>query len=373
MTQPTASIRDTWRLTAICSAMHLLVDGLCVCSLYLLSMGLVAQQILAMFIAYNVLAFLTQPLTGALADRMRQRHWLLLASVLLLTLAVLATVAVPRFGLVAEGTMLVAAMLGMGNSLFHVWGGKQVAITTRNDIRALGMFVSTGVLGLSLGYVFFSWIMLCLFLLAISVLAVAYLHGEAQRDAQILTLNSKLSILNSQLSARPKDACAARTLNSQLLTITALLLLMGVVMLRSYVGQGFSLGAGVGAGDGGDLQSPVPARLVLLAGAVSMLGKMSGGWIARRWGIITSFALMVVVAALCFYIVTGWHRGLQIPSITCPNTGMALAILLVGAFAVNCTMPITLYLANAVLPGREGLAFGLLAAALIPGYLLATL
>ena len=144
-------------------------------------------------------------------------------------------------------------------------------------------------------------------------------------------------------------------------------------MLRSYVGQGFSLGAGVGAGDGGDLQSPVPARLVLLAGAVSMLGKMSGGWIARRWGIITSFALMVVVAALCFYIVTGWHRGLEIPSITCPNTGMALAVLLVGAFAVNCTMPITLYLANAVLPGREGLAFGLLAAALIPGYLLATL
>ena len=166
---------------------------MCVCSLYLLSMGLVAQQILAMFIAYNVLAFLTQPLTGALADRMRQRHWLLLASVLLLTLAVLATVAVPRFGLVAEGTMLVAAMLGMGNSLFHVWGGKQVAITTRNDIRALGMFVSTGVLGLSLGYVLFSWTLLCLFLLAISVLAVAYLHGEASvccRDnAQLTALN----------------------------------------------------------------------------------------------------------------------------------------------------------------------------------------
>ena len=38
---------------------------------------------------------------------------------------------------------------------------------------------------------------------------------------------------------------------------------------------------------------------------------------------------------------------------------------------VNCTMPITLYLANVVLAGREGLAFGILAAALIPGYLLA--
>lgn len=45
-----------------------------------------------------------------------------------------------------------------------------------------------------------------------------------------------------------------------------------------------------------------------------------------------------------------------------------MVVLLVGLFAVNTTMPVTLYLANAVLPRREGLAFGLLAAALIPGY-----
>ena len=38
---------------------------------------------------------------------------------------------------------------------------------------------------------------------------------------------------------------------------------------------------------------------------------------------------------------------------------------------MNCTMPVTLFLANDVLAGREGLAFGLLAAALIPGYLMA--
>ena len=48
-----------------------------------------------------------------------------------------------------------------------------------------------------------------------------------------------------------------------------------------------------------------------------------------------------------------------------------LAVLLVGIFAINCTMAVTLWLANVVLKGREGLAFGLLAAALIPGWLLA--
>ena len=49
----------------------------------------------------------------------------------------------------------------------------------------------------------------------------------------------------------------------------------------------------------------------------------------------------------------------------------SIILLMTGLFAVNCTMPITLYLANVVLPKREGLAFGLLAAALIPGYLIA--
>ena len=44
--------------------------------------------------------------------------------------------------------------------------------------------------------------------------------------------------------------------------------------------------------------------------------------------------------------------------------------LLIGLFFINCTMPVTLYLANVVLKGREGLAFGLLAAALMPGFLL---
>ena len=47
------------------------------------------------------------------------------------------------------------------------------------------------------------------------------------------------------------------------------------------------------------------------------------------------------------------------------------ALLFLGLFMINCTMPVTLYLANVVLKGKEGLAFGLLAAALMPGYLLA--
>ena len=74
------------------------------------------------------------------------------------------------------GMLSVAVLLGMGNSLFHVWGGKQEAVTTGNDMRALGTFVSTGAFGLALGIVFFSWPLLYVALLAIYLLSTAYVH-----------------------------------------------------------------------------------------------------------------------------------------------------------------------------------------------------
>ena len=74
--------------------------------------------------------------------------------------------------------MLVAVLLGAGNSLFHVWGGKQTVVKTGNDIRALGVFVSTGALGLAVGLVFFSWALLYGLLLAIMALAVIYVRWD---------------------------------------------------------------------------------------------------------------------------------------------------------------------------------------------------
>ena len=140
-------------MTFLCSVLHLLIDGLCVCCLYLIASSFSVSHLVGIFLTYNILAFLTQPMTGLLADRMERKHWMLFASVLLLTMAVLATSIVISFRVSsAFGVMLVAILLGMGNSLFHVWGGKQVAVRTGNDMRALGTFVSTGAFGLALGY-----------------------------------------------------------------------------------------------------------------------------------------------------------------------------------------------------------------------------
>lgn len=315
-----------YRMIGISALLHLLVDGLCVCSLYLIASSFPVSRLVGIFLTYNVLAFLTQPLTGLLADRMARKHWLLLASVLLLTMAVLATSVVMALGTSALGIMLVAVLLGMGNSLFHVWGGKQVAVKTNNDMRALGVFVSTGAFGLAIGFVFFSWPLLYVFLLLICLLAV----GVVQEP---------------EVSSQEAEDESLETRSwSQLFVILAVVGLMVAVMLRSFVGEAFSSGI------------TKSSMMVLLIGGLSMLGKMAGGWIARQMGIVKMLVMVLLVVMACYLF-----------------KDHGLVILLVGLFAVNCTMPVTLYLVNLVLPGKEGLAFGLLAAALIPGYILATI
>lgn len=313
----------------ICTLLHFLVDGLCLCCLYLMAASCSTASLVGVFLLYNVLAFLTQPLSGLCADRLREPHWMLLVAVMLLTLAVgvaSAVVFVASLHTSRLLILLVATMLGLGNSLFHVWGGRQVALITANDMRALGLFVSTGAMGLAVGAVFCSWPLLYMFLLALCLLAAVHVRRDSRPSAMAGY-------------SRAKGGFGLGVV------VLAVLALMAFVMLRSFVGETFSA----------DIPKQ-PKSMLLLIGAVAMLGKMAGGWVARQFGIIKTLLTVAVVVALCALL-----------------RNESEVVLMTGLFAVNCTMPVTLYLSNVVLKGREGLAFGLLAAALIPGYLLAYL
>ena len=313
-------------LTGVGAVMHFLVDGLCICCLYLLLPSYGSVGLVKVFLTYNILAFMTQPVTGLWVDRIRNRHWVLLLSILLLTFAVgMATLHYSLFTILSSLFIyLLPLLLGFGNSLFHVWGGKQTVALMGNDLRALGVFVSTGAFGLAVGFVYCSWTLLYVLLIALCLLAVF-----ASQDS--LEENHSDDSENSDHSEY-----------SLLIIWIAIVLLMAVVMFRSYVGQDFSSAI---------VKTPA---LILVIGGVAMLGKMAGGWLAKGLGIVPSMVivLLVVLAAMLF-------------------RESGLAVLLVGIFAINCTMAVTLWLANVVLKGREGLAFGLLAAALIPGWLLA--
>ena len=82
-------------LTGIASLMHLMVDGLCICCLYLLPI-FGGQDIVGVFLTYNVLAFVSQPLSGWCIDRIHRRHRVLLLAVVLLAMAVVMAMKATR-------------------------------------------------------------------------------------------------------------------------------------------------------------------------------------------------------------------------------------------------------------------------------------
>lgn len=316
-------------MTRMGSMLHFLVDGLCICCLYAMVAPFGVVHLVGVFITYTLMAFGTQPLTGLWADAMRWKHWMLLYGDVLLALGVLTASLVLAVSSASARELVMfaaATLLGGGNSLFHVWGGKLTALTTGNDIRALGVFVSTGAFGLAVGGLFFSWPLAFVFLLLICLLSVAVIHcGEWEE-------------MGGEAGRKPFGL---------LLVLAAVLGLMLFVSFRSSVSEVFSSGI-------------VKNEYMILAiGATAMFGKMAGGWIAEWLGIVRTLVVLLLGVAVCWLALRWLANGYW--------------LMLAGLFLINCTMPVTLYLANEVLKGREGLAFGLLAAALIPGYLLATL
>ncbi|MBQ1760548.1 MAG: hypothetical protein IIZ94_12815, partial [Prevotella sp.] len=223
-------------------------------------------------------------------------------------------------------TFFVASLLGLGNSLFHVWGGKQVAVKTENDIRALGVFVAPGAVGLTVGIFFHSWLLVYIFLLSICLLGIAYLH-----------LDEKISTIEmDDLKEGITHGCFSQNVIWQIM-----LAIIGFVVFRAYMSEDISDGLmmeGIG---------------IMAIGMVAMLGKVAGGWIAKGFGLMKTIVVILLVLLACYVLRdTYW------------------LFLLLGLFAINCTMPVTLYLANVVLKGKEGFAFGLLAAALMMGHLI---
>ena len=342
--------------TAIRSLLHFLVDGTCVCSLYLVADSYGMERLLGIFLAYNVMAFLTQPLTGYVADRTTDGSRMLFTAVGLLCGGSFIVAIATAFGVRAEWTeglvFLAAVILGAGNSLFHVWGGKATAVESDNDIRQLGVFVATGAMGLAVGVVFASWILLVALIVGLAMLAVSVSAGATEAtgptgttEATEITEATETTELTGTAEATGKVEATGKAIVlplPSLWVVGAMLLIIVVVMLRSLIGQTFISGG---------LKS-----LTLLVGLTAMLGKMAGGWMSHYMGLVPAIIVMVLAVVICL----AWP-------------GNSVVMMLSGLFAVNCTMPVTLYLANVLMPGKEGLAFGLLAAALMPGYLLATM
>lgn len=312
--------------TGLLTALHALVDALCACCVFLVEPDMEFEASMLLFIAYNTLAFVTQPLVGWWLDRKTHHISHLTAAVGLLSVGGLLTIA-HSVRLFAISPFLIVLLIGLGNSVFHVYGGKYVSESTGNDIRHLGIFVSSGALGLSVGSQYVSVLLLVGIILLMLCLTCLY-HFTLTHQGDQLQANLR----STTVANKPTTLTAG---NIQWLLAFIVL----IVFIRSFLGSMIPSGSGQGI--------PYFAVISVL---LAVAGKASGGFIARQFGVWPTLIIVLITAGTSFLAGSFY-------------AGFLLAMILL----INCSMPLTLYLANKFLPNRQGLSFGLLAAVLAPG------
>ena len=316
----------------ILSICHLLVDGVCA-AVMLCDLSL--PQLAAAILVYDTCAFTTQALTGMLPDRFgHARLFVLLSAVVLAFGALLPLSIIPQ-----------AVVIGLGNSLFHVSGG-YLTLRGSRTMGPLGVFVAPGAIGLFLGTAF--PVLRLPFLLLLLVLAVLDAVPEL-RPEQFGTPEGNDDVAGDvrlfehfEKQAESTQVGAVSTASPLPARETALyaVLLLIAVAARAVGGSAvvFPWKTGLTAG-------------AALTAAV-FLGKTSGGFAADRLGLqkVAIFSVLAASLLLIFF-------------------PQSMVLSLIGQFALNLSMPITLWLVYRLYPNDPGFAFGLAAAALWPGTL----
>lgn len=291
----------------LCCAAHFAVDFACA----LLLLGVLSREESrpAWFLLYNFCAFALQMPLGILADG-RSRPLRMAAAGCLCTACAYLFSAVPILAVLVGGT---------GNALFHVGAGLTVMKMENRRCGPLGLFVSPGALGLSLG----------------AALSAA---GPGPALAAPLLLLFLAGLLwQVQAGIRPEGLPFSPVLSAGSLPAAVCLFL--VVFLRSLLSLSLPLPwKGEGVWGFGLAFAP-------------LLGKALGGIFADRFQArlvsLLSLAVSVPLLLLCHI----------------PPVGL-MAVLL-----FNMTMPVTLWAMARLLPGARGFSFGLLSFALFLGFL----
>lgn len=256
-------------------------------------------------IVYNFCAFVLQLPIGCIADKISKN----------------AVIASWGSLIVASGCFVkylgilpLAIIIGIGNAMFHVGGGLDTLNESKEKITPLGIFVSTGALGLYFGSKYgYTDIFENILPIILSIFAVI-----------IMTVDNGLG--NNKFSIR---------LNKK--SIQLLIICFAVVVIRSYVGLTYSMPWKKGT-------------LAFITVLTVVLGKALGGLVADKIGIKNATIYSLGIASI-LYIFS-----------SIPICGIMATLLF------NMTMPLTLWIVSDTLPNAKGTMFGLLTTALFVGY-----
>ena len=149
-------------IVVLYTILHFLVDG--ICSLIIYNHNY--KSFVLAFCVYNFLAFVSQPFIGLLIDRKRKHKIFLTISVIFIFIGFV----------INNASYLTLIFLGIGNAFFHIAGGFEVARSSDNDIGYLGIFVSTGVIGLTIGRVYNNRLLLIIFSILLVIMSTDILY-----------------------------------------------------------------------------------------------------------------------------------------------------------------------------------------------------
>ncbi len=291
------------------SIMHMLCDFICGYKVVGILGHKYIEYALYIFVIYNSLAFVFQPFIGIIIDKYFFGKSIIVFSVICLLL-----------GIIINNWLISIIFLGIGNQIFHVIGGKICTNIDSSKASHLGVFVSLGAIGLTLGSNFYE--------LNIIVYGALMLYLILSIIVILCIKNYEQTVIESQ--HKPKGR-----------VFWGISLMVIVVFLRSFLGKIIHF----------DFE--ISLTLVVLFSCLGALGKLIGGFIRDKFG---SLITIITSMGICCIILIFFSNSVVLMSI-----GMVL---------INISMPISLYELNKLNQGHEGFNFGILASVLFPGVFL---
>ncbi len=329
-------------MTSLYSLLHLLVDGICAFSMFGRFLPHGNQTI--NFLLYNFCAFALQMPFGTILDFFIKQEKCSRTTKIPCFVAIIGVL----FTLL--GTFTHPILLGIGNALFHVGGGVGTIYEDHAKHwkgRGLGIFVAPGALGLYLGTlaakneIAQDWLWI---ICSIMLLCCAFAINQARKFLPFCYIeqssasfdNSTFTMQNGTVSYNvyPQNS-TQRNLAPLCVALCCLL----VVILRSYVG----------------MKVLFPWKTSIFSGVLAVMsivfGKIAGGFLAARYGILKISITSLFFAAIAYL---------------CSDI-MLFGI--IALFLFNMTMPITLYLMVCLFLRMPGFSFGFLTFGLFLGFL----
>jgi len=300
-------MKHIFNATLLYTLAHACVDGVSVLTVFQNQDFFNYKEMFFYVMLYNTLAFAGQPFAGLVLDRTNRKKEIVLLSFILLFEGFFLPL--PK--------LIKVILVGVGNCLFHTAAGAEILIKAKEKMWSLGVFVSTGVLGLTLATVF--WDNNLMQTITPALLAVLFVLICFLPQLKITSAFEKVKIKWSLLIA-----CA----------------LLFCISIRSFMGFAKTVKFDI-------------ALYPLIIAFFVFAGKFIGGFLCDKFGTKKVILFSVPLAAIFFFL-----------------GPLNVAFWGLSQLFVNVSMPITLFLLCKTFPHRPAFIFGLAASFLLPSLFL---